>query len=199
MSPSRDPRLTRQQLLKVTAEEMRLHGYKAASLADILKKAGISKGALYHHFATKQELGYAVFDEIYMQDFLGNWELPLSSDQPIDALCCWFSSFAESWTESELQFGCPACNIATEMAGIDEGFRLKTQQMFEELQSRLEQTILYAQQQGQINAEIAVKPVAAFIVAVIQGAMMQGKCSGDVSTFRSILGCLSDYIYSLKV
>ena len=32
--------------------------------ADIQSAAGISRGALYHHFANKQELGYAVMEEV---------------------------------------------------------------------------------------------------------------------------------------
>lgn len=199
MPPPRDPELTRQHILQVTAEEMRLNGYKAASLAEILDKAGVSKGALYHHFANKQELGYAVFDEIFVKDFLSDWALPMSSDRPIDAVCEWFSGFAEQLSEEDLQLGCPVCNIATEMAGVDEGFRLKTMTMFEELQSRLARTIVYSQEKGQVKLEVDAEPVSAFIVAAIHGSMMQGKCGRNVDAFKSSLKCLSDYISSLKV
>ncbi len=199
MSPPRDPEQTRHHILQVTAEEMRQNGYKAASLAEILDKAAVSKGALYHHFSNKQELGYAVFDEVFVKEFMSDWELPMSSDKPIDAMCEWIAGFADQLTEEDLQLGCPVCNIATEMAGVDEGFRLKANSMFEELQSRLARTILYSQEQGQVRAEIEAVPVSAFIVAVIQGTMMQGKCGRDVETFRSCIKCLSDYISSLKV
>ena len=69
----RDAELTRQKILDVSAEEIHQHGFTATSLSIILKRCGISKGALYHHFSNKMELGYAVFEEIYTPMFLSMW------------------------------------------------------------------------------------------------------------------------------
>ncbi|MCJ7519017.1 MAG: TetR/AcrR family transcriptional regulator [Anaerolineaceae bacterium] len=38
-------------------------GYEAASVADICAKAGVSKGAFYHHFPSKQVLFLAIVDQ----------------------------------------------------------------------------------------------------------------------------------------
>ena len=38
-------------------------GYDSASVADICAKAGVSKGAFYHHFPSKQELFLAIVDQ----------------------------------------------------------------------------------------------------------------------------------------
>jgi AcrR family transcriptional regulator len=55
-----------QKQIKAAAIELFSHsGYDAASVADICEKAGVSKGAFYHHFPSKQSL----FLEI-MQDWL---------------------------------------------------------------------------------------------------------------------------------
>jgi AcrR family transcriptional regulator len=40
------------------------HGFEATTTAAVLARAGVSKGALYHHFATKAELFIAVFEEV---------------------------------------------------------------------------------------------------------------------------------------
>ncbi len=198
MSPPRDPEQTRQHILEVTAEEMRQRGFKAASLSEILDKAQVSKGALYHHFANKQELGYAVFDEIFVREFLADWNVPLSAEAPIEALCDWVKAFSEQITEEELQVGCPIYNISTEMAAADEGFREKTIAMFEALQERFVQAIRDAQSRAQVKEHVDADAVAAFIVAVIQGAMMQGKYGRNVQTFKSSITCMADYLASLK-
>ncbi len=39
------------------------HGYATTSLDDVANTAGVSKGALYHHFAGKRELFQAVFED----------------------------------------------------------------------------------------------------------------------------------------
>lgn len=198
MPPPRDPELTRQHIIDVAAEEMRVNGYKAAGLADILEKAGVSKGALYHHFASKQDLGYAVYEEVFIREFLQDWDLPLSSDEPIDALCEWLLTCAATATEEALSMGCPVCNIAVEMSGLDEGIRTRTVAMFEQLQSRISDALETAQQRGQVRSEVEVGPVSAFILAALQGAFANGKYGGDIETFKSIVKCLANYVASLK-
>lgn len=47
---------TRAQLLEAAAACFGQEGYNAASVASICRRAGVSKGAFYHHFASKHEL-----------------------------------------------------------------------------------------------------------------------------------------------
>ncbi len=47
---------TRAQLLKAAEACFSISGYDGASIADICQRAGVSKGAFYHHFPTKQAL-----------------------------------------------------------------------------------------------------------------------------------------------
>ncbi len=44
---------TREKLLDITFDEVYIHGYTATSVDTILKKAGIPKGSMYHHFKGK--------------------------------------------------------------------------------------------------------------------------------------------------
>lgn len=198
MSPTRDPEQMRLHILSVTAEEMRVNGYKAASLAEILDKANVSKGALYHHFANKQELGYAVFEEVFIREFLDDWTIPMTSEQPLDALFEWFSGFSSQVTEEDLHVGCPVCNIATEMSGVDEGFRIRTTEMFEKLKDTLASTLLEAQKKSQARSDFEAESVASFIVAAIQGAMFQGRYARNLAAFKSTIKCMADYLLSLK-
>lgn len=55
-------RATRERLLEAGREQFGAHGYEGASLDAILDTAGVKRGALYHHFESKQELFDAVLD-----------------------------------------------------------------------------------------------------------------------------------------
>lgn len=55
---------TRARLVAAARARFVADGYDAASLARVLADAGVSKGALYHHFPSKDALFAAVFDEI---------------------------------------------------------------------------------------------------------------------------------------
>lgn len=54
---------TRMMLVRAAAEVFGDIGYEVATIADILKLAGVTKGALYFHFSSKRELAQAVLDE----------------------------------------------------------------------------------------------------------------------------------------
>ncbi|MFF6779876.1 ScbR family autoregulator-binding transcription factor [Streptomyces sp. NPDC012510] len=53
---------TRQAVLEAAAAVFAEHGYTAATVADILKIAGVTKGALYFHFDSKEALARGVLE-----------------------------------------------------------------------------------------------------------------------------------------
>jgi AcrR family transcriptional regulator len=55
---------TREALVESGLELFTKRGYAATSLDTIVKKARVTKGALYHHFSGKQALFEAAFDQV---------------------------------------------------------------------------------------------------------------------------------------
>ncbi len=55
---------TRQALLLAARKLFGEHGYAATSLEEITNAAKVTKGALYHHYAGKQELFGAVYEQV---------------------------------------------------------------------------------------------------------------------------------------
>ena len=53
---------TRSRILEAAIKLFSNHGYNKASVDDICSAAGISKGAFYHHFESKQALFLALLD-----------------------------------------------------------------------------------------------------------------------------------------
>ncbi|MFC4530139.1 ScbR family autoregulator-binding transcription factor [Sphaerisporangium dianthi] len=51
---------TRQRILEGAAGVFEEHGYAATTMAEILQRCGVTKGALYFHFASKEELARAI-------------------------------------------------------------------------------------------------------------------------------------------
>ncbi|MFE0645427.1 ScbR family autoregulator-binding transcription factor [Streptomyces sp. NPDC058877] len=58
---------TRRTVLEAAAAVFDERGYKAATIADILKRADVTKGALYFHFASKRALAQGILDEQFSQ------------------------------------------------------------------------------------------------------------------------------------
>jgi AcrR family transcriptional regulator len=55
---------TRGALLGAARELFTEHGYAGVSTEEIVRRAGVTRGALYHHFRDKQDLFRAVFEAI---------------------------------------------------------------------------------------------------------------------------------------
>jgi len=60
----RQAEATRQLLVSVARELFTERGYAATSVEDIIQRAGVARGALYHHFPGKDALFRAVYDAV---------------------------------------------------------------------------------------------------------------------------------------
>ena len=60
---------TRQALISEARRLIAEHGYRDMVLSDVCAAAGVTKGALYHHFASKEDLFLAVLNDVE-QDFI---------------------------------------------------------------------------------------------------------------------------------
>ena len=116
-----DPEATRELLVRAAFEEIHLSGVRAASLGEILTRAGVTKGALYHHFRNKHELCEAVIEEVIRPHVLGTWLAPLSiSGDPIGTLQQILAQEAAKATPDGVKLGCPLNNLAQEVSSVYE-------------------------------------------------------------------------------
>jgi AcrR family transcriptional regulator len=56
-------RITRQKILEAAADVIYRVGFANATLGDITEAAGVTKGALYFHFVSKEDIAHALIDE----------------------------------------------------------------------------------------------------------------------------------------
>ncbi|MFI6153229.1 ScbR family autoregulator-binding transcription factor [Kitasatospora sp. NPDC051170] len=92
---------TRQAVLLAAAEVFDERGYAAATMAEILERAGVTKGALYFHFRSKEELALAVIEG--QGAWIATW-VP-RSDSPVQKLIDLGYSFAHALQEDALVRG----------------------------------------------------------------------------------------------
>ena len=55
---------TRRRLIDAARQRFAADGYDETSTEAIRQEAGVSRGAMYHHFASKREIFEAVFEEV---------------------------------------------------------------------------------------------------------------------------------------
>src|SRR5947209_15589279 len=119
---SRDPERTRERLLQAAFREIHRSGFQRAGINAILAATNVTKGALYHHFDSKEALGYAVVEEIVAKFTRDRWLRPmLNEGQPIDILIGIVRRLPAR--PADVRASCPLLNLAQEMSPLDEQFR----------------------------------------------------------------------------
>ena len=196
---SRNPEQTRSDLLAAAYAEILECGFQAASLERILAKTSVSKGALYHHFGTKQELGLAVVQDVIAPDLARRWFAPLSEgNDPLGQLDRILSEKIASADERILRYGCPLNNLIQEMSPLDEQFRQALQRILERWTEVLAEALARGQQAGLVRSDVAAAEAALFIVAGVEGCVGLGKNAQSVEAYRRCLGQLRLYLDSLR-
>jgi AcrR family transcriptional regulator len=79
-------RATRGQLIEVATGLFADHGYGGTSIEAVLTAAGVSRGALYHHFAGKEALFTAVLEAVSERVAAEVTEAIRDCTDPVDAL-----------------------------------------------------------------------------------------------------------------
>lgn len=187
-------------MLQAAFEEIHRHGFQAASLNRILSATGLTKGALYHHFGNKQQLGYAVLDELIAPRLRMLWITPLQSgtDDPLRWLAETIRAVGEEISDGDVELGCPLNNLAQEMSPVDEGFRRRLDRIFDEWRDALSGALADGKRRAVVRSDVDEQATAAFLVAALEGCLGTSKTARD----RQLLGrCgqgLMHYLESLR-
>lgn len=175
-------------MLLAAFEEIHEQGFRNASLDRILERAGVTKGALYHHFENKTALGYAVIDQLIWPEAQQRWAMLADpAVHPIDALIgCVRDELAARPCHAQ-DYGCPINNLVQEMSTIDEGFRRRLVFIQNGWRHAIAAALARGQRAGQIRADVDPEQMAALLVAAYEGCNGLAKSSQDQALFASCM------------
>ncbi|MFT4075821.1 MAG: TetR/AcrR family transcriptional regulator [Asticcacaulis sp.] len=197
-TPSRrDSGRTREHLVNAAFEEVYQSGFRGSDLNTILAKAGVTKGALYHHFSGKEALGHAVIEGVIARITQDKWLAPLDDvDDPIDALIGILEDTGTS--EAEVNGGCPLNNLAQEMSPLDEGFRMRLSEIFTNWIGGVTDALRLGQVNGKVRRDIDARETATFFVASYEGYISLAKTGQDARVLLSGMKQLRVYLDGLR-
>src|SRR6202050_4181538 len=193
----RDPRRTRERLLQAASREIYRSGFQSASLDTILASAGVTKGALYHHFKSKEALGYAVVEEIISPDVHGKWVQPFQGvKDPIDALIGAVQRI--SVRPEDVRGGCQLNNLAQEMSPLDAGFRKRLAIIFDAWRAAVASALREGQAQGRVRRDVEPADAAGFLIAMVEGYGSLAKNAQDPKVMKAGIRNIVDWLRSLR-
>jgi TetR/AcrR family transcriptional regulator, transcriptional repressor for nem operon len=119
-NPERSER-TRSKIIHEAASLFHHKGYTATGLDELLKNAGVTKGAFYHHFKSKKDVALAVINEVVAEKVRKRMIEPVAnSTKPIVAIRKVVSTLRTETPPPDLLTGCPINNLASELALQDK-------------------------------------------------------------------------------
>ena len=175
---------TRDQILTAAVQLFCKSGYEASAVADICNLAGVSKGAFYHHFPSKQTLFLAIIEEwlkgIDTQLFTerGKGEkVPQSLTRMAKTLGFVFKA-ASGQLPMFLEFMVQASRDKTVWNATIAPYR-RYQQQFHEL-------IAQGQSEGSIKSEINPELASRVLISLAVGILLQGVVDPEAANWDEV-------------
>jgi AcrR family transcriptional regulator len=182
---SNDPEAMRRRVLDVAAAAFQTRGYHATSTHDIMRAAGVTGGALHHHFPTKKALGLAVIRDRVGRAVEETWIEPIRSAPTAAAgIHGVFEQLAATIDAGGAVLGCPLNNLALELSLADPEFQHAVQSVFERWRTAIADKLRADQAAGALR-NIDPEDLATFIVAAYSGTMAMAKAQQSSEPLRT--------------
>lgn len=183
-----DPAGMRERLIDTAYAAFVGNGYHATSVHDLKREAGVSGGALAHHFPTKKDIGQVVLRDRVARAVEETWIAPLQAAS--GAREGILSIFGEIVAELEGRgsvTGCPLNNLSHDMARQDPDFREEIELIFRRWRDAIARKI----HEGQTSLnEVDPDAFATLVIAAYSGAMAMAKASQSAAPLRACAGQL---------
>lgn len=188
----------RTRLLAAARDVIRAQGFAATTVDDVCKAAGVTKGAFFHHFENKEALGVAA--AVYWADTTSALfaNAPYHAhDDPLARLIG-YVEFRKAIIEGDLaEFTCLVGTMTQEVYGSHPAIRDACAASIFGHAATLEPDIRAAMKARGIKADWTPASLAAHTQAVLQGAFILAKATGDRTIARESVNHLRRYIEML--
>ncbi|AZO80455.1 MULTISPECIES: TetR/AcrR family transcriptional regulator [unclassified Bosea (in: a-proteobacteria)] len=195
-SPERGSARTR--LLEAARDVIRAKGFAATSVDDLCRAADVTKGAFFHHFASKEALGVAAA-EFWTRE-VTPFFAAAPYHEPADALdrVLAYVAFRKAIIAGDLfEFTCLVGTMAQEVHASAPDIRDACGRSIFGHAATLEADIEQARRERGISADWTAKSLARHTQAVLQGGFVLAKAGNEPDLARESLDHLDRYIRHL--
>jgi len=182
----------REKLLDVTFEEIYIHGYAATSVDAILKKAGVPKGSLYHHFGSKKALVLAMIEERLFPKMDNFFMFEKQEGRTVtESIRRTFAAVGKN--RMLITYGCPLYRLMVELSPVDKDFDTLLLQKYRQMQQEIATLLQSGIESGEFTENLDADTFAKFMLSSVWGIL---SLSPSVSSTRTFLE-QSRYIFDL--
>ncbi len=185
----------RAKLLDAAIQLIRAQGYAATSVDDLCRAAGVTKGAFFHHFASKDALAVAVAN--YWSETTGALfaAAPYHDHaDPLDRVLAYVDFRTQLLDGEAADFTCLAGTLVQEAYGANDDIRAACDASISGHAATLVADIEAARRKYRVGGDWSSEGLALHTQAVLQGAFILAKCKSGPQVAREMARHLKRYV-----
>jgi AcrR family transcriptional regulator len=173
----RQAEATRELLVAVARERFTNQGYAATSIEDIVQRAGVAKGALYHHFSGKDALFRAVYEAVQADVVSAVMAAALAAQEPWAGVRAGLSAFLDACLDPAFRRIVVLESVSVLQPEVREGG-------IEQVELPMLRTVLTPLLASNVLPGVAAEPLAHVALGGLYGAALFIARSPDPDTAR---------------
>lgn len=186
----------RTRLLDAAHALIRRKGYAGTSVDDLCRAAGVTKGAFFHHFASKEALGVAAAEH-WTARAAPLFDAGPSDADPLDRVLAHIDMRAAMLEGPAEDFTCFVGTMVQEAFATSEAIRVASDASISAYITAFAADIQQAIDRHGIQKSVTAESLAAHVQAVLQGAFVLAKARGGPDIARESVAHLKRYIIML--
>ncbi|RJP30870.1 MAG: TetR family transcriptional regulator [Actinobacteria bacterium] len=177
---------TRRRIVGHATLLMYERGYAKTTIDDVIAVAGVTKGSFYFHFASKEELGYAVIENA-TQHILGSMRESLVRPDltPYERIEFMLEGIQGIVEAADCSRGCILGNLALETSNLSEGFRERIARAFRSWSELIACELEEMKEAGEVPPDFDCAAYADFAISALEGGIMISKVTRDPTPMRN--------------
>jgi TetR/AcrR family transcriptional regulator, transcriptional repressor for nem operon len=194
----RNPDLTKEKILVKSGILFNTQGYKSTSLSEITDATGLTKGAIYRHFESKDKLEQESLYHLSNILFEKVRTVIKSKETASEKLHAIFQFFSTYITNPPIKGGCPLLNASTEADDTNPVLRKGALRILNVLRDSLVAVLENGIRYKQLKADIDVEYYATVFIASLEGAIMMSKLRGNDDDIKRVVKHLESLVAQMK-
>ena len=189
---------TRTRILRAAMELFWEKGYQSTSVADLLKRAEVHSGSLYHFFPGKQDVLLAVLDQ-YLAGIDEMLLAPAWKDvaDPIERVFALLAQYRAAIVQTDCTYGCPIGSLALELHEPDPPVRARLEANFTAWIDAIERCLVAAG--TRLPSDLDRRALACFVLTTMEGGVMLARTYRDVTMFDAAVAQIRTFFARLQL